>query len=326
MKPVLCITLNPAIDMTISLEMLTLGAVNRATTSQMNAAGKGLNVAQVLADLGMDVYASGFLGADNTGIFERLFDERDTLAHSENIGAIHNHFIKVAGITRTNIKLADLPHDGGRTTDVNGKGFMVTETDKVTFFEKIGELAKASEAVVVAGSLASGFDLMDFSHLIDTLTQAHQKVCVDVSGEALKIALTYPLWLIKPNSDELFEALGQRAETLDEQLALLREHQLIANVLISMGDKGVRWFKYDSQEIYQATPPTVTIASTVGAGDTLVAGMVFGLLHQHTPLVTLTRATALSAYTVSIIGVKAPPNDTLRALMNDVTVEQFSMR
>lgn len=62
MTKILCITLNPAIDMTVGLDELKLGAVNRANTSQMNAAGKGLNGAQILADLGMDTVATGFLG------------------------------------------------------------------------------------------------------------------------------------------------------------------------------------------------------------------------------------------------------------------------
>lgn len=323
---VLCITLNPAIDMTVSLDVLTLGAVNRALSSQMDAAGKGLNAAQILADLGVNAVATGFLGGDNDGIFNRLFDERDALNHSENLGWVTDSFVRVAGITRTNIKLADVVDGIGRTTDVNGQGFVVTETDKLHFFDQVAELAPACDAVLIAGSLATGFGLPDFDHLLALLTNIHGKVAVDVSGEALKIAMRYPLWLIKPNNDELFEAFGIRADGLDEQVALFDEiHSHIEHVFISMGEKGVHWLRQtpNGREMYGATPPVMIVKSTVGAGDTFTAGMIFGLLREDEPTKALARATALSAHAVSIIGFKVPEQDVLTDLIEQVAVKKL---
>lgn len=112
---VLCITLNPAIDMTVSVDGLRVGEVNRALSSQSDAAGKGLNAAQILADLGIDTIASGFLGVDNAAIFEQLFTDRQAMQG----GLVQDGFVRVAGETRTNIKIAD----NSTTTDINGKGF-----------------------------------------------------------------------------------------------------------------------------------------------------------------------------------------------------------
>ncbi len=327
MTRVLCITLNPAIDMTVSLDVLTLGAVNRALAEQVDAAGKGLNVAQILADLGVNTMVTGFLGVDNDAIFNRLFDERDTLNHSENLGQVVDCFVRVAGTTRTNIKLADAIEGVGRTTDVNGQGFVVTETDKLSFFEQVGELAKKADAILIAGSLAAGFDLLDFEHLLASLTNIHDKVAVDVSGEALKIALRYPLWLIKPNSDELFEAFGVRAETFDEQIALFNKIDAqVEHIFISMGSKGVNWLHHhdDECQMYQAIPPAMTVKSTVGAGDTFVAGMIFGLLRGDAPTDALIRATALSAHAVSIIGFEVPNTEELSSLMNQVQAKRLA--
>ena len=97
MARVLCITLNPALDLAFSLDQLTPGAVNRHHSAQLEAAGKGVNVARVLAGLGHDVTVSGFLGADNDAPFALAFQH----------ATLHDDFLRVAGETRINAKLAE---------------------------------------------------------------------------------------------------------------------------------------------------------------------------------------------------------------------------
>lgn len=323
MKTVLCITLNPAIDMTITLETLTLGVVNRALSSQLGAAGKGLNVAHVLSELGVDGVASGFLGLENDEIFKHLFVSHQDFKSVDGVGRMTDKFVRVAGETRTNVKLVD----GGRTTDINGKGFVVSSADKQAFFAQLPALVKFADAVLVAGSLPQGFDAKDFDELLTLLTSLHDKVAVDVSGDALKVTLNHRLWLIKPNHDELSQAFGHTITTLDEQISALDTIQGdIANILVSMGEQGVHWFKKidDDRLIYKAIPPKMTVKSTVGAGDTMVAGMIFGLLKQLTDEEVLRRATALSAYAVSVIGVKVPNSIELNQLMIQTTVQIMS--
>lgn len=322
MKKILCITLNPAIDMTIRLEHLALGEVNRATDSVLTPAGKGLNVAHVLSELGVSAVATGFLGSDNDGIFNELFASH---AHFLSMGkgefsGMSDGFVRVAGETRTNIKLVD----NGRTTDVNGQGFTVLDDDKKALFDKLATLIVGVDAVLVAGSLPKGFGVDDFDALLDFLTKNHPKVAVDVSGEALKVALKHNLWLIKPNNDELSEAFGRTIRTLDEQQQAITNIQGdIANVVVSMGSQGVHWFcqtDHQTQAIYHGTPPRMTVVSTVGAGDTMVASMMFGLLTKSDPLEILANATALSAYAVSVVGVKVPNDEVFKKLLADTHV------
>lgn len=308
---VLCITLNPAIDMTVSVDGLRVGEVNRALSSQSDAAGKGLNAAQILADLGIDTIASGFLGADNAAIFEQLFTDRQTMQG----GSVQDGFVRVAGETRTNIKITD----NSTTTDINGKGFLVSDADKQMLFKQLGDLAKECQAILVAGSLPQGFDVGDFDKLLSALTAVCDKVAVDVSGDALKVAFKHKLWLIKPNDDELFEVFHKPAKILQEQRALIVDLD-IDNVIVSMGSQGVNWFAGD--KVYQATPPKMTVVSTVGAGDTLVAGMMAGLLQGLDDLSALARATALSANAVSIVGFRAANDDELSRLLPQVEVRQ----
>ncbi|MDO4896938.1 MAG: 1-phosphofructokinase family hexose kinase [Moraxella sp.] len=321
-KTVLCITLNPAIDMTISLNNLALGAVNRATHSQMTTAGKGLNVAHVLSELGVNAIASGFLGVDNDELFRALFVSHADFKSTEGIGKMTDGFVKVAGETRTNVKLVD----NGRTTDINGQGFGVTDVDKNELFAKLDTFIKGVDAVLVAGSLPNGFDGADFDKLLTYLTDRHDKVAVDVSGEALKIALSHKLWLIKPNNDELSGVFGGDMTDLDNQKNAIAQIPSVTNILVSMGDKGVHWFCGD--ELYRAIPPSVIVKSTVGAGDTMVAGMIFGLLtqpdEQKSNSDVLSFATALSAHAVTFIGMGVPNPLLLTQLISQTQVDKLS--
>lgn len=320
MKTVLCITLNPAIDLTITLDVLTLGAVNRASENQLGAAGKGLNAAHVLSELGINAIASGFLGDDNDEIFERLFKSHKTFISDAGIGQLTDGFVKVTGATRTNVKIVDKQ---GYTTDINGQGFLIDNDAKQALFKRLVQYAKEADAVLVAGSLPKGFTTRDFDELLDLLTQNNTKIAVDVSGDALKAALKHNLWFIKPNNDELSGAFDRQITTLDEQLSAIQEISGdIEHVLVSMGDKGVHWFKKSGQkrQIYHAIPPKMTVKSTVGAGDTMVAGMIFGLLQNFDDKTLLCHTTALSAHAVTVIGVQVPKRNELLNLIAKVQI------
>ncbi|MCL1623675.1 1-phosphofructokinase [Moraxella sp. Tifton1] len=319
---VLCITLNPAIDLTLSVNDLNVGQVNRAYFCQSDPAGKGLNAAQILSDLGFDTIASGFLGKQNAAIFEQLFTHRHQLStHAEDclVGVLRDEFVRVVGETRINVKI----DAAGITTDINGKGFFVSHQDKLALLSHLAPIAKECQAVLVAGSLPLGFETEDFDELLSILTMANDKVAVDVSGAALEVALRHQLWLIKPNDDELAQVFGQSATNLARQSALLKGLD-IEHVVVSMGERGVNWFVGD--EIYHSIPPKMTVKSTVGAGDTLTAGMMAGLLHKLPPKDILARATALSAHAVSIVGFKAASQDRMTELLPQVSVQRLSHR
>lgn len=319
---VLCITLNPAIDLTATVERFVLGKVNRTLSNELTPAGKALNAAHVLSELGAGSVATGFLGADNDGIFNELFYSHDKYQGRYGIGYMIDDFIRIKGLTRTNVKIVEVVNNDGRTTDINGQGFVVSDTDKHRFFEALPILMTDADAILVAGSLPRGFSITDFEKLLHILTNHHDKVAVDVSGHALKVALQYPLWLIKPNNDELSDAFGHLIATLDEQRQAITSLSHIRHVLVSMGDQGVHYFV--DGKIYRALPPQMTVVSTVGAGDTMVGAMLYGLLSDKSHVDALTLATALSAYAVSIVGVGVPDSSTLDTLMMQTTIQQLT--
>ncbi|KAF1070613.1 MAG: Tagatose-6-phosphate kinase [Pseudomonas citronellolis] len=288
MARILTLTLNPALDLTVRLPVLRPGAVNRSEALTTQAAGKGLNVAQVLADLGHQLSVSGFLGADNAAPFEALFQRR----------GFADGFIRVPGETRSNLKLAEA---NGSVTDINGPGMLVDARAQEALLERVDQLAPGHDLVIVAGSLPRGVEPVWLTKLLWRWRRLDLKVAFDSSGAALKAGLAAKPWLIKPNLDELAELAGQGSldpNQLAAQAEALRADG-IAEVVVSQGADGVVWFNADGP--LAARPPQVQVASTVGAGDSLLAAMVHGLLVGWPRTQVLRHATAVAALAVSQI-------------------------
>jgi len=289
MAKILTLTLNPALDITVSLDALRPGHVNRAQDQHSHAAGKGLNVAQVLADLGHSVTVGGFLGQDNLQPFEALIEWR----------GFADCFVRVPGETRSNLKLVEAD---GRVTDINGQGPQVDEAACEALMRLLEQVAPGHDAVVVAGSLPRGISPDWFARLLEQLKGQGLRVALDSSGAALRAGLQSAPWLVKPNTEELGEVLGLDVHSAAEQQAAAQRLLAtgIEHVVVSAGEQGVSWFT--AGHALHAQPPQVQVASTVGAGDSLVAGMVHGLLLAEAPAQTLRRATAIAAQAVTQVG------------------------
>ncbi|WP_103308371.1 MULTISPECIES: 1-phosphofructokinase [unclassified Pseudomonas] len=311
MAKILTLTLNPALDLTVELARLEPGQVNRSDAMHAHAAGKGVNVAQVLADLGHTLTVSGFLGEDNAQVFETLFAQRGFV----------DAFIRVPGETRSNIKLAE---QDGRITDLNGPGPVVDAAAQQALLARLEQIAPGHDVVVVAGSLPRGVSPQWLQALIARLKTLGLHVALDTSGEALRVALAAGPWLIKPNTEELADALGCEvvSEAAQAQAAQRLHAQGIEHVVISHGADGVNWFSVGAA--LHASPPKVSVASTVGAGDSLLAGMLHGLLSADTPEQILRTATAIAAMAVTQIGFGIHDTALLASLEQGVRVRPLT--
>jgi 1-phosphofructokinase len=307
MAKILTLTMNPALDLTVQLGPLHVGQVNRSDAMLSHAAGKGINVAQVLADLGHELTVAGFLGVDNQQPFESLFAKRGFI----------DEFVRVPGETRSNIKLAE---SSGRITDLNGPGPEVSVQAQQALATRVEQIAAGFDAVVVAGSLPRGVSAQWLKTLLLRLNAMGLKVALDTSGEALRVGLEASPWMIKPNTEELADALDAPIISIDAQAQAAAElrQRGIEHVVISQGSEGVHWFSADAA--LQALPPKVTVASTVGAGDSLLAGMVHGLLCGHKAEQTLRTATAIAAMAVTQIGFGINDLAQLKRLESGVSV------
>jgi len=310
MARVLTVTLNPALDLTVQLPALHLGEVNRSDNLQVHAAGKGLNVAQVLADLGHQLTVTGFLGEANAQPFEQLFAAR----------GFADEFVRVAGETRSNIKLAEAD---GRITDINGPGLEVGAAQREELLARLERLVPGHELVVVAGSLPRGVEVPWFVELLQRLARLGARVALDTSGAALREGLALSPWLIKPNEEELAQARDldpADAQALADEARRLNAR--IEHVVMSQGAAGVSWFS--PAAAWHAQPPKVRVVSTVGAGDSLLAGMLHGLLAGWPAERTLAHATAIAAQAVGQIGFGITDRAQLAELEAAVRLQPLS--
>lgn len=308
------VTLNPAIDQTVHLERLRPGQVHRARDSRQDAGGKGINVAACLADWGVATAALGVLGAGNAGVFEALFAER----------GIDDGCLRVAGDTRTNVKLVD---DASTTTDINLPGLRLGPAELDAVAARLAPLLRPGMPVVLSGSLPAGLADDAWARLQAQAAAAGAAVLLDTSGAPLAAALAAPAgalpWAVKPNRQELEAATGtvlsDRAALLAAARALLARG--IGLAAISLGEDGALFV--DAGSALLARPSRLARGSSVGAGDAMVAGIAAAKL-QHADLETCARlATAFSLSRLDSGAARRIDPAQVRALSAEVQVQRL---
>jgi 1-phosphofructokinase len=310
-RSVATITFNPAYDLVGVCPKIEFGEVNLVKTMGLHAAGKGINVAKVLKQLGVDVTVGGFLGRENQDGFQYLFSEL----------GIANRFNVISGRTRINVKLTEA--DNG-VTDLNFSGFTVSETDWDRFVNDSLSWIHQFDMVSVSGSLPDGVSLNAFTDWMQRLRNICPCIIFDSSREAFSAGLKAAPWLVKPNLKELEIWAGRPLPTIEDIVSAankLRELG-IAHVIISLGAEGALWINAGST--WLAKPPVCEIVSTVGAGDAMVGGLIYGLLMGEGCEHTLRLATAVSALAVSQSNVGVTDRSQLAAMMAHVDIRRVN--
>lgn len=308
---IVTITLNPAVDQTLNFTQFHVGQVNRVGRERLDPAGKGINVAKVINSLGQNVEVSGFLGRENAKIFEQYFQAQ----------GIEDHFIKVNGATRVNTKIVD--EDSGQVSEINFPGINYGSSDLQELKNVIKQLAEESKLFVLSGSLPGEAPLDIYREFTEILKNYDCKVFLDTSGSALAEGIKAKPYAIKPNLEELEQLVGH---SLDSEIAVLNAVEGlisggIAKVVISLGGKGA--LVADGTQRLLVRPPEVKVSSTVGAGDALVAGLVYGEA-QGMSLVEQARwATAVAAASVAQPGTQAGKLNDVEKLLPHVIIEEM---
>ncbi|HEX4498933.1 MAG TPA: 1-phosphofructokinase [Thermoanaerobaculia bacterium] len=307
-RSVLTVTLNPAIDQTLSIPGFAAGRVNRVAESRSNAGGKGVNVACFLADLDVRVIAMGFLGEENRSLFERAFERRH----------ITDRFVTLDGFTRVGLKIVD---DSGQTTDINFPGLSPEKEDLADLLASMESLVEPGGWCVLSGSVPAGVPDGVYGEMIERIRRLGGRVVLDTSGAPLRKALEIALPdILKPNVEELAELVGRPlatpADVRGAAGSLLARG--IPLVVVSMGGAGALFL--DGEQALLARPPKVPVHSTVGAGDAMVAGIVYAKL-RNLPLPDLARfATGSGAYAVTRVGLGIDDQEAHRKLIERVEI------
>lgn len=305
------VTLNPAIDRTIILKQLNRGKVNRVLKSRVDIGGKGINVSKVLRSLKAMSICTGILGNKNSN---------DFIDYLENLG-IKNDFCIVPGENRTNLKIVEKNKD--IVTDINDKGFKTNIDQFNKFLSRLLSLVREHDIVVLSGSVPEGLDKNVYRYMIEKLKKNKVKTILDADKEILYNGIQAAPFAVKPNVDELNYVLkideNDMSSIIGGAKYLLKIG--IEKVLISLGKRG-SLFVSNSNILY-SEGLEVPVKSTVGAGDSMVAGLAYGIMKGFDDLKTLRLSTACSTAKVMTEGTDMLDKKLIVKLLKRVNIKTF---
>jgi len=305
---VITVTLNPAMDKTLIVDNYTLGKVNRAKSIRYDIGGKGINVSKVLVNMGIQSICTGFLG----GIWEKTFQEE------LNERNIKYNFIHTDGNTRTNTKIVD--NENKTYTDLNEQGPNIDSKLVLEFLSVFEEMCNKDDVVVLSGGVSPSIPNDIYKNLISIAKHKGALVIFDADGDLLKNGLIEKPQIIKPNNHEL-SSLFNIDEKNDEEI-IQAAHSLrsqgIQKILVSLGERG--GFYITEKGTYYAKGIKVNVKSTVGAGDSMVAALVYSHINKLNDIDTLKFATACGAATVSLEGTGACTLSQVNELISKVEI------
>ena len=264
------VTLNPSLDRTVTVEELIIDETNRWTSLRRDPGGKGINVSRVIHELGGETVAYGFIG----GI------DGETLKHLLKQDKVPFDFTPISGEIRSNFIITDLKTR--RQTRIDAPGPNVSKDELGKLIDKITHIKPKPDFLVFAGSVPPGVPDDIYKRLIIAKAKKNGiKTVLDSDDSWLKEGIKARPDVIKPNVHEAEELLG--TELKDEAAIIQAAKILIARgieiAVISRGKDGL--IVVNGEKILKVTPPQVEVHSTVGAGDSAVAGLVLKLSQGH---------------------------------------------
>jgi 1-phosphofructokinase len=295
---IVTLTANPSLDRTVTLPApLVPGEVQAAMSAREDAGGKGINVARVVEAAGEQCVAVLPLAHDDP--FDATLDS----------GALETERVPVRGHVRANLAITD---PAGVTTKLNLPGATLSADEVAAVIEAVVARTASARWLVLAGSLPPGVPDDLYARVIHAVRRAHRDaplIAVDAAGPALTAAVSDGAPdLIKPNDDELAGLVGANLEHADaaEILALARDlvPSRAGSALITLGPRGA--LLVEPGGAWAATPPPIHVVSTVGAGDSSLAGYVLAHVRGADPVDRLRLAVRYGAAAASLPGTQAP--------------------
>ncbi|PKN95233.1 MAG: 1-phosphofructokinase [Chloroflexi bacterium HGW-Chloroflexi-6] len=306
------LTLNPAVDRELTVPVVAFDSVLRASESRVDFGGKGFNVSRLLKRLGADSTAVGFLGG-KAG--EMLQDGLRSLG-------IGTEFVWVRGETRTNVSI--VTQSGGHYIKVNEKGPLVDPAKQQELLDKITALAKPGDWWVLAGSLPPGVADDFYARIVNALNQRDSMAILDTTGESLRLGCAEKPYLVKPNAEEAQALTKLPVDTPAEIATVAAEIRRMGaqNVVISMGKAGA--LLQTAESTWLTHSPRIKERNPIGAGDSMVGGLVWALMRGLSLKESLGWGVASGAATASLNGTEVGSQKLIEKLFTQVEYERLA--
>ena len=252
------VTLNPSIDYYLQIEDFNLGEVNRAKANYKYPGGKGINVSRVLNRLGIESKALGFIGGFTGEFIEEYLEDE----------GIDTDFIVINEDTRINVKIKSKEE-----TEINGEGPRINLEKLNQLFDKVAKLT-SEDFLVLSGNAQNSLPRDIYCKIQERCMNNNIKVIVDTTGQALTSTLKNKPFLIKPNRHELSEIFGVQVNNKEDIVHYGRKLTALGaeNVIISIGGDGA--ILVCETGVYHAEAPKGNVINSVGAGDSLIGGVI----------------------------------------------------
>lgn len=305
------LTLNPAVDRELTVPAVEFDAVLRASEARVDFGGKGFNVSRLLKGMGVESVAVGFLGGKAGEMLQ------DGL---KNLG-IGVDFVWVPGETRTNVSI--VTQSGGHYIKVNEKGPLVDAAKQQELLEKIDSLAHPGDWWVLAGSLPPGVSDDFYARIVSVLNKHQSNAILDTSGESLRLGCAEKPCLVKPNAEEAQALTGLPMETPAEIAVAATEIRKLGaqNVVISIGKAGA--LLQTAEGTWLTHSPKVKEKNPIGAGDSMVGGLVSALTRGLALKESLGWGVASGAATASLSGTEVGSRSLIESLLAQVRYESL---
>jgi 1-phosphofructokinase family hexose kinase len=306
---IITVTLNAAIDKSLSVPNFRLGRRHRTVEQRTMAGGKGVNIARTLKALGQPVIATGFAGgATGTHIVEQLTEE-----------SILNDFVRIREESRTNTSVLD--PTTGEQTEINERGPAVSEREIELFNDKLLYLARGAAIVVFAGSLPRGVEPDLYAGLIRDLERMEVTTVIDTDGEPLRQAVRAEPDVVSPNVLEAEELVGHEFAGEEERSQVVREIAALGprESIMTLPDGCIAQVLLDGEPRMKRAriEPREPIARR-GSGDAFLAGYVAGRYEGRTPDQCLRLGVACGAESTGRLEAGLIDPREARRLMGDV--------
>ena len=295
------ITTNPAIDYILRFDKFEDGATIRASEDEKYPGGKGIMASKILHNLGEKPVNLGFVG----GFIGEY------IANSIRDLGLDEKFVRIKENSRINVKLK---YD--KETEINAKGPKISKGEVEKFFDSLKEIEKG-DVIVISGSLPYSLD-SDFYKKVIEKTEAD--FTIDIADKKLLDYLAYKPLLVKPNEEELGKIF--QTEINDDNLVdyARKLNELGAkNVIVSLGAKGSIFV--DENHVYRAKPIEGKLVNSVGAGDSMVGGFVYGMVNKLEKIDAYKLAVACG--TATAFSPDIANRDMINQILNKVEVEEI---
>lgn len=308
---IITVSLNPSLDTTIWVNRFDLKEPVRSTREMVHPGGKAINVSRVLTALGVENHSIGAIGAENS---KRLRDLLD-------LEKVSYDFFTIDGYIRENLSIV-LP--GGDMFKINRSGFHMSDAGLKKVKQQIKQnLSGCTNAVLLfAGSLPCNISVEQYKKLIHEFKSENVKICIDTDILTEDDLKKIKPFIIKPNLAELCHIAGAELKTMEEiheyasHLAKYAEH-----VLVSLGARGLVYV--NSQTSVHCIPPSIVVQSTVGAGDTTLAGFIAKMSTDASVLDCCKYATACGTASVLLEGTGVITKESADALFTKIDVSEI---